>query len=263
MNTIIKYPRTLHIEGSRFQNGDEDLHSVPFKQILGQFLVIEEKIDGANAGISFTEEGRLLLQSRGHYLTGGLREKHFDLLKTWANTFAYQMFEVIGNQYIIYGEWMYAKHTVFYTDLPHYFMEFDMYDKEKQVFLSTEKRRELLAQMPFIKSVKVIFEGSLERQKQLAALIKPSFFIAPNHLEVLKEICEKLGLNAEKVFKETNLSRIMEGLYVKWEENGQVKGRYKFVRADFLNSIMDSETHWLDRPIVPNQLAEGVNLFDF
>lgn len=260
---IIKYPRTLHIEGSRFQNGDEDLNSVPFEQIKGKYLVIEEKIDGANAGISFSEDGQLLLQSRGHYLTGGLREKHFDLLKTWANTFAYQIFEVIGCQYVIYGEWMYAKHTVFYTDLPHYFFEFDIFNIESKTFLSTAERKKLLAQMPFMQSVKVIFEGKLGQKKQLQAMVKSSYFIAPNHLEILKEVCNKLHLNAERVLKETNPSYLMEGLYIKWEEDGIVKGRYKFVRPDFLNSILDSETHWLDRPIVPNQLAEGVDLFSF
>jgi hypothetical protein len=260
---IIKYPRTYHIEGSRFQNGDEDLNSVPFEQIKGKFLVIEEKIDGANAGISFSENGELLLQSRGHYLTGGLREKHFALLKTWANTFAYPMFEAIGDQYIMYGEWLYAKHTVFYTDLPHYFFEFDMYDKSTKTFLSTAERGKILAKMPFVQSVKVIFEGKLEHQKQLQGMVKQSHFIGENHLKVLKQLCNKLNLNAERVLKETNSSNLMEGLYIKWEENGIVKGRYKFVRPDFLNSILDSETHWLDRPIVPNQLAEGVDLFSF
>ena len=260
---IIKYPRTYHIEGSRFQHGDEDLNNVPFSQIKGKFLVIEEKIDGANAGISFTEDGELLLQSRGHYLTGGFREKHFDLLKTWANTFAYQIFEAIGDRYILYGEWLYAKHTVFYTDLPHYFLEFDMLNKSTKTFLSTAERKKILAKMPFMQSVKVIFEGKLEQAKQLQDMIRQSHFICENHLEVLKKLADKLNLNAERVLNETNLSSLMEGLYIKWEEEGIVKGRYKFVRPDFLNSILDSETHWLDRLIVPNQLAKGVDLFNY
>ena len=68
---IIKYPRTPHIEGSRLQPGDEDLSQVPFSAIAGKHLVVEEKIDGANSAISFDPQGNLLLQSRGHYLTGG------------------------------------------------------------------------------------------------------------------------------------------------------------------------------------------------
>ena len=44
----------------------------------------------------------------------------------------------------MYGEWLYAKHTVYYDALPHYFLEFDIYDKEQAIFLSTKKRKELL-----------------------------------------------------------------------------------------------------------------------
>ena len=69
--TIRKYPRTPHIEGSRLQPGDEDLRQIPFETIKNRHLVIEEKCDGANSAISFDDEGELLLQSRGHYLTGG------------------------------------------------------------------------------------------------------------------------------------------------------------------------------------------------
>ena len=53
----------------------------------------------------------------------------------------------------------------------------------------------------------------------------------------------------------------MEGLYIKVEEQGQVVERYKFIRADFLTTMLDSGSHWLRRPIVPNQLGAGVDLF--
>jgi len=46
----------------------------------------------------------------------------------------------------------------------------------------------------------------------------------------------------------------MEGLYLKVEEVGAVRGRYKYVRQDFLSRVADSESHWLDRPILPNGL---------
>jgi hypothetical protein len=46
----------------------------------------------------------------------------------------------------------------------------------------------------------------------------------------------------------------MEGLYIKIEENGEVTGRMKFVRALFLQCVDFSETHWIDKPIIPNQL---------
>jgi len=84
MNQIYKYPRTQHIVGSKLQKGDEDLVNVPFEKIKDRNVVYEEKMDGANSGISVVN-GQIMLQSRGHYLTGGYRERHFDLFKTWAN----------------------------------------------------------------------------------------------------------------------------------------------------------------------------------
>jgi len=261
MITIKKYPRTRHIEGSRLQKGDEDLNSVPFQEIKGKFLVIEEKMDGANTGISFDDQGRLWLQSRGHYLTGGYRERHFDLLKTWANTYAPRLWDVIGDEYIVYGEWMYAKHTVYYTDLPHYFLEFDIFDKKNDVFLSTAQRQEILAFLPFVHSVRVLHQGPLLRKEQLYDFITHSGFINDRHLECLREDCEKLGLRYDIARRETNASPVMEGLYIKQENAQVVEDRFKLVRHDFLASILDSETHWLDRPIIPNRLAAGVNLF--
>ena len=39
------------------------------------------------------------------------------------------------------------------------------------------------------------------------------------------------------------------------EENGQVVDRMKYVRPSFSQCVETSETHWLERPIVPNQLS--------
>lgn len=41
-----------------------------------------------------------------------------------------RLYEVLGRRYVMYGEWMYAKHTIYYDLLPHYYMEFDVLDRE-------------------------------------------------------------------------------------------------------------------------------------
>src|SRR5436305_13794310 len=140
MPTLHKYPRTHHIEGSRLQPGDENSESVPCMCLAGRHLVVEEKLDGANAGICFDAEGRLWLQSRGHFLTGGLREKHFNLFKQWANAHAGALRDALGDRHVLYGEWLYAKHTIYYDQLPHYFLEFDVLDRHTGEFLSTDRR---------------------------------------------------------------------------------------------------------------------------
>jgi hypothetical protein len=72
-----------------------------------------------------------------------------------------------------------------------------------------------------------------------------------------------LGLDEERCLKETDKSDRMEGLYIKVEENGIVKARYKYVRASFLTAIKNAEGHWLNRPIIPNILRPGADLFNF
>jgi RNA ligase len=255
-----KYPRTPHIEGSRQQPGDEDLDSVPFSLIANEYVVIEEKVDGANAAISFDHQGQLLLQSRGHYLTGGPRERHFNLFKQWAHSHYAALWDALGDRYILYGEWLYAKHTVFYDKLPHYFLEYDLLDRSSGQFLSTVARRKLLTGLP-VASVPVLFEGKLQSHQQLVNLLQQSHFIGSDHIDRLHKLCLEQGLNPDLAIQQTNQSSLMEGLYIKVETPELTIDRYKYVRADFLTTILQSESHWLSRPIIPNQLQIGVDLF--
>lgn len=249
-----KYPRTPHIEGSRLQIGDEDLSQIRFREIAGKHIVIEEKIDGANTAISFSKDGKLLLQSRGHYLTGGYRERHYDLMKQWANSHKDRLYGVLGSRYIMYGEWMYAKHSVFYDALPHYFFEFDIYDRDRQIYLDTAARKKLTEQLPIV-SVPVLAEGEFKSMDQILKYLQQSLYITENHTEVLRRISQEMGLDVDRQCRETDGSIMMEGLYIKVEENGQVVDRMKFVRPSFSQCVETSETHWLERPIVPNQLS--------
>lgn len=230
MLPIVKYPRTPHITGSRLQPGDEDLLSVAMETLQKLPLVVEEKLDGSNSGISFDPQGKLLLQSRGHILTGGPRERQFDLFKRWASHHIAWLRETLGSRYILYGEWLFARHTIPYDQLPHYFLEFDILDREAAQFLSTERRQQLLAGGPVL-SVPVLTSGT--------------------------------DLNLAKHLGQSTCStrEAMEGLYLKHEENGQVLGRYKYVQPAFLQTVEATGEHWMDRPIEANSLRPGANLF--
>jgi hypothetical protein len=255
-----KYPRTRHVEGSRLQDGDHDLTAVPFREIAGRYLVVEEKLDGANSGISFTSAGELRLQSRGHFLTGGPRERHFAPLKAWASAVQHRLWERLGGRYVMYGEWLYAKHTMFYDALPHYFCEFDVLDLEDGTFLSTQRRRELLEGLPVV-SVPVLHEGSLDDLKELTSLVGPSTVRTPRWRDALREAAVHAEVEPGQAAAETDAADEMEGLYIKVEEDGKTVDRLKWVRPTFLNAILDSGTHWLDRPIIANGLADPGALY--
>ena len=257
---LVKYPRTRHLRGSRLQPGDEDLTAAGFEEIRGRHLVVEEKLDGANAGLCFDAEGRIFLQSRGHYLAGGYRERHFALLKTWAACHRDPLLRALGDRYVMFGEWLYAKHTIFYDCLPHYFLEFDLFDRLNGLFLSTPDRRALLKGLP-VASVPVISEGTASSIEALAERVAPSVYKSARSAETLRQIAEEERLDVNRTRRETDPSPLAEGLYVKVEEDGQVVARYKWVRSSFLTSVTDSGSHWLNRPILPNQLAAGVDLY--
>jgi hypothetical protein len=253
---LYKYPRTHHLQGSRLQPGDTDLEAVPWSEVIDRHVVAEEKLDGANAGLSFDAIGKLWLQSRGHFLTGGGREKHFNLFKQWAAGVADVLRPALGPGRVLYGEWLYAKHTIYYDRLPHYFLEFDIFDPDTGEFLSTDRRHELLRGLP-VRSVPVLWRGKLERPEQLTGLVGRSLYKSDEWREWLAKQARRGGQDPERVAAETNPSDLMEGLFIKVEEGGRVVGRYKYIRADFLTAVLDSGTHWLRRPIVPNGLAEG------
>lgn len=255
-----KYPRTPHLEGSRRQPGDFDLAAAPFAELSGRFLVVEEKLDGANAAISFTADGALLLQSRGHYLAGGPRERQFGPFKAWAATVRHLLWPRLTDRFVLYGEWLYAKHTVFYDALPHYFCEFDIVDTRDGHFLSTAARRALLHGLP-VHSVPVLHTGTVSSLAELTALVGPSTVRTPRWRDALAEAAASSGVDPQRALAETDQCQEMEGLYIKVEDGDRTVGRFKWVRSTFLTAVLDSGSHWADRPIVPNQLADPEALY--
>lgn len=255
-----KYPRTRHLEGSRLQPGDDDLGQVVWSSLADRWLVIEEKVDGANAGVSFDANGRLFLQSRGHFLTGGAREKHFALLKTWAACHRERLWEILGSRFLMYGEWVFAKHTIFYDRLPHFFLEFDVFDRDTGEFLDTDRRREMLRSSPVV-SVPVLRQGLGRYLPRPDAMVVRSLYKGPHWRDRLRSQAAEHGLDVERVVRETDPADAAEGLYVKVEADGRVVDRLKWIRSSFLTAVTEPETHWLNRPIVPNLLRDDVDLF--
>lgn len=253
---MIKYPRTFHIQGSKRQ--PDDLEEVSFDELKGKILVIEEKVDGANCGISF-EGSNLLLQSRGHYLTGH-DHPQWDLFKSWAYTIRDSLFSLLGSRFIMYGEWLYAKHTEFYDALPHYFLEFDILDRTTGLFLSTGERHRILGGTQIV-SVPVLHEGVLSNFQDLLSYVGKSQFKTNDMLNRLMTAIQQSGVSSEQVLSETDDSLLMEGIYIKDETPGHVVGRYKWVRREFLQQILDSESHWMKRNLVQNCVKEGVDIF--
>jgi len=227
--------------GSQGTDDDKHLGEAESNRIIADpSLIVEEKIDGTNVGIHFSEDGKVVLQCRGHLITEGMHPQ-YDLFKQWAAVKRYVLEERLGTRFILFGEWVYARHSVFYRQLTHYFFEFDVYDKEIEAFLDLERRLELF-EGAGVETVPVVHAGALHRS-DLEGLVGPSRFNS---------------LFENPLTKQTD--NLMEGLYLRTEANGIVTGRAKFVRPEFVEKIKQS-THWQHQPMVPNQLAEGVDIW--
>jgi hypothetical protein len=257
---LYKYPRTRHVISSGLQKNDEDDYAT-IEELKDKHLVIEEKIDGGNTAVSFMD-AELKLQCRGHFLGYGNDWPEFDQFKVWSNTWQEQFFDILEDRYIMYGEWISGFHSVFYDLLPHYFMEFDIYDKKEKVFLDTTRRNEMASKADvLISQVRVITGGKFDSIDDIVANVGLSAFISEDAYSILERELTLKNVVEKDVLLSFNKDRLMEGLYIKWEEDGIVKGRYKYVRPGFVQTILDSGEHWQDRPAISNRLKEGCSLF--
>lgn len=258
---LLRYPRTAHLAGSRLQDGDSDHDQTPLTALADCHVVIEEKLDGANAGISFTAGGELLLQSRGHYLHGGYGERQFNLFKRFAAAQEARLLPRLEDRYVLYGEWLYAKHSIWYDRLPHWFQEFDIYDRQAGHFLSTPRRQALLAGSPIL-SVPVLYAGPMPtRLSQLQALIRPSLAKSAQWREAFEAAVARQQLPLSLTWQQTDQQDASEGLYLKVEDEARVLGRYKLIRPSFTQTLLDAGDHHVKRPLLPNALAEGADLY--
>ncbi|HUS35933.1 MAG TPA: RNA ligase family protein [Verrucomicrobiae bacterium] len=240
-DNFVKYPRTPHLFGSKGTDDDKYLDrksSLAF--IADRSLIVEEKIDGTNVGIHLTSSGRMVLQCRGHEITEGMHPQ-YDLFKQWSAVRRPVLEELLADQFILFGEWLYARHSVHYRALPHYFFEFDIYDKVAGGFLDLERRLEMIRPRG-IETVPVIHRGAASLEK-LQELIGRSAF----------------GSQFENPMS-GRTDNLMEGLYLRTEADGWVTGRAKMVRPEFVEKVKQSE-HWQHQKMIPNELAEGVDIW--
>lgn len=212
-----KFPRTRHLHslGSAERN-DLLMTNNEVTRFLNSYVYVEEKIDGANMGISIDgSDYSLKFQNRSHYVNASSHPQ-FCKLNKWADAFGTHLHSILEpDKHILFGEWMYLKHTVPYDNLPSYFVAFDLYDKTINKFYARPQLEKLLAGTG-IPLVPLIYEGEVKDIKQL-----------------LEHIHKK------SAYGDTNI----EGLYCKTPDKDKKYyiNRGKIVRENF---IRNDSKHW-------------------
>lgn len=125
---LYKYPRTYHLPFSKGATSDDKILK-DTKHFIGKKIVVTEKMDGENTTIY-----------RDYYHARSLDSKH-------RNYHSYLLSEIIPRikydipeNWRICGEYLYAKHSIWYTDLEDYFLVFSIWNGES--CLSWEETRE-------------------------------------------------------------------------------------------------------------------------
>lgn len=238
---FFKYPRTPHVLDSKGTVDDRHLGRGETLQFLANpSLIIEEKLDGTNVGIHFESTGELVMQCRGHEITSGMHPQ-YDLFKQWVQARRPTFENLLQDRLILYGEWLYARHSIHYRALPHYFFEFDIFDKSTEQFLDLEHRT-ILLEGTGLRTVPVLRRGPVTAE-ELPKLIGASAFDA--------------SFQNPRTGRVDNL---MEGLYLRTEADGLVTGRAKYVRPEFIERLQQSE-HWQHTRMVSNLLRTGLELW--
>lgn len=214
ISNLFKFPRTRHLYNLGVASRDDLIMSSKEQSefLNHDNLVVEEKIDGANLGISI-EGYTILFQNRSHYVTSKYH-RQFEQLNAWRDKHATELFTILRPGYILFGEWLYLQHSILYTKLPDYFIAFDLYDSKERKFFSRSRLEALLAEttIPLVKCITTTQQGSLNDLVELT--------------NTKSEYCDG----------------IVEGVYIKCNDEQWVTRRGKIVRKDFItgNKFWDS-----------------------
>jgi protein-tyrosine phosphatase/tRNA uridine 5-carbamoylmethylation protein Kti12 len=210
-DNFFKFPRTVHLYNLGSASRDDLLLD---KQKQNEFLntkiYVEEKIDGANMGISINPlDLSICFQNRSHFVNSKYHFQ-FENLDAWRDKHSNDLFQIIEpGRHILFGEWLYSQHSIPYKKLPGYFVSFDLYDRKEKKFYSRPRLEKLLenTSIPLIKCIKV---GEFKKLQDIIALVKT--------------VSEYRGDDG-----------LVEGVYIKQSDDDEwISRRGKIVREDFI-----------------------------
>lgn len=219
-----KYPRMPHLPWSPgCSRDDRIIESVyPF---LNTRIVITEKMDGSNVCLTHDT-----VYARSH--NGPPTHPSYD----WIKAHHAKIRHNIEPGYSIFGEYCYAKHSIYYNALPGYFMVFGIRDDSDGHWFGYSQTEGLVDMMLDLPMVPHMWEGApplIQTEEDLRLLVE-SLMDRPSACGMEME---GLVIRVEDVIHPSKFSTHVA----------------KYVRADHVQS----DDHWTNGPIVKNGLAIG------
>ena len=224
---FFRFPHTPHLAwlGEGSPRDDKVLSPDEVTALLAGDVVVEEKLDGANVGLSVAPDGRLRAQNRGQYLA----EPHagqFARLPAWLAQHGEGLRSVLTPNLILFGEWCAARHSLDYAALPDWFLLFDVYDRTADRFWSTPRRNELASSTGLV-TVPPVLHGKAT---------------VPTLKKLVGDTASRYRAGA------------LEGVVIRRESVDWCEARAKLVRPDFTQAI---DTHWRKRALEWNRVVNS------
>ena len=203
-----KYPRTYHFPFSPGRSSDDKIFNDYEQYFKGKEVVITEKMDGENTTI-YND------MCHARSINSAHRDYHSWLLN-YARSFQYMLND--GER--VCGEYLFAKHSIYYENLPSYFMVFSIWNGEQ--CLSWEDTVKRCEELNLI-TVPVLYKGIYDENKIN---------------EAIKEVVNRNG--------EGIVMRLTSGYSYDNFNNSIIK----YVRANHVQT----DEHWSNQQIIKNEL---------
>lgn len=146
----IKYPRTYHLPWSEGMNEDDRMmQSISIFE--NQLVIVTEKMDGENTTLYNDNIHARSIDGRNH------------ISQSWVKNFWNSIKADIPLGWRICGENLYAKHSIFYDNLPTYFFGFSVWN-EKNICLDWDTTLEWFNLLG-IQSVPILYDGIFDENK--------------------------------------------------------------------------------------------------
>jgi hypothetical protein len=183
MSDLPEYPPTKHLPWKPNASRDDLIASDDEAKVIfsAERLSCEEKMDGANVGVALGPT----IRNRRHILRKGYpastpAKRQFVPLWNWyyENVDRFQRLEKAVGTCAVYGEWLWATHTIFYDKLPEYLMPFDVWITDAKRFMDPFEAYKALSAAGF-SPVPVLRTGPFKDYTELEALVQQeSLFVS-------------------------------------------------------------------------------------
>lgn len=194
----------------------------------GMAIVVQEKMDGTNVSLYFEDEWCPVLQKRSGIITSG-EKAQYDVFREWVYERMDELYALLGKrQYVLFGEWLWCQHAVHYDRLPSYFLGFDLFDIAQRRFLSYDRMQRILdGRVPVVPLL--WHSGHASSSSTSSSSSSSTSSSAQSKFEELKKCV------GQEMMKKPSAhgGEVMEGVYVRVEQGGWVKDRFKMRRKTF------------------------------